>query len=119
MSSDQADLEVIRAAWCVSPPQNADSGSIIALKHARADIDGLRQVLAALERIQSAEQLPRELVAELWGLPYYMGAFIGAGQFQGAVKAELLALQQQFVVELHRILGTPRQIENAIPPTQS
>lgn len=93
-----------------------NSGSIIELRYARADIQGLREVLAALRRIEPAAQLDRELVAELWGIPYYMSAFIRAGKFTGDIKTELLALQQQLVVELHRILGTPQQIEGTVPP---
>jgi len=72
MGDYQSDLDVIRAAWRLLPIHEGKSGSIIELRYARADVEGLRVVLTALERIDRREPLSQESVSEIWSLPYYM-----------------------------------------------
>jgi hypothetical protein len=108
-------IDQIRQEWRVGRPIGEQSGAIIALRHSVAKLDDLKRLLDTLRQVESTALLDRELVAECWSIPYYFRGFVQGGAFNGDLKAELARIELQIVVELHRILGTPREIGEGSP----
>jgi hypothetical protein len=97
----------------VSQLSDDSSGSIISLRWRRPDIEGLEELLETLRSIPTSEMLSRELVAECWAIPYYVRGFKQIAGLDAGASDNVARIEKAIVVELHRILGTPREIGQA------
>jgi hypothetical protein len=107
MSEKEHLLEVARAAWAMPSEDWSADGPVMKLRHRIVDFDGLEALLAALRGYHPDGPVPQEIVAEIWGLPFYLTIWTQSVEHRDGAQPRLHQIIHDIVVELHRLLGTP------------